>query len=128
MDTCYCGNPKLYADCCAKIHQDINKATTAEELMRSRYTAYVLAKGDYLMKSHHTTTRPTQDKKNIVRWTKSVQWIKLEVITTQKGAAKDTEGTVAFKAFYYDKQGLQMIHETSKFVKQYGHWVYLGEA
>ncbi|MEW7278301.1 YchJ family metal-binding protein [Aquimarina sp. 2201CG1-2-11] len=128
MNTCYCGNKRSYNDCCAKVHQDINLATTAEALMRSRYSAYVLSKGDYLMKSHHTSTRPLKEKKAIIKWAKAVQWIKLEVISTTNGAISDSEGTVEFKAFYYDEQGLQMIHENSKFVRENGYWVYLREA
>ncbi len=96
--------------------------------MRSRYSAFVLAEGDYLLKSHHSTTRPSsKEKKSIVRWAKSVQWVKLEVLHTAKGTSQDTEGTVEFKAFYYDQDGLQMIHEHSKFTKEQGYWVYVGE-
>ena len=128
MSTCHCGNEKSYADCCAKAHHDINLARTAKALMRSRYCAYVLAKGDNLMKSHHSSTRPLKEKKAIIKWAKAVQWIKLEVISITKGTVNDTDGTVEFKAFYYDEQGLQMIHENSKFVRENGYWVYLGEA
>ncbi len=128
MMTCYCGNTETFENCCAQAHQNINQADTAEKLMRSRYAAYATANGDYLMRSHHSSTCPTKDKKDIVRWAKSVQWVKLDIISTHKGAINDTEGTVEFKAFYYTNEGLQMIHENSKFVKEKGHWVYFGEA
>ncbi len=128
MNNCYCGRTVLYTSCCGKIHQDITTAATAEDLMRSRYSAFVLAKGDYLMRSHHSTTRPSsKEKKDIVRWTKSVNWMKLEVLHTSKGTPQDTEGSVEFKAFYYDDKGMQMIHEHSAFTKEQGHWVYVGE-
>ncbi len=126
MSSCYCGNPLPYSACCAKIHADITNAKTAEDLMRSRYSAFVLAKGDYLQKSHHSTTRPSsKEKKSIVRWAKSVDWIKLEVLHTSEGTTQDTKGTVLFKAFYYDNDGMQMIHEHSTFTKENGHWVYV---
>ncbi len=127
MNNCYCGRPTSYASCCKKIHDDITTAATAEDLMRSRYSAFVLAKGDYLQKSHHSTTRPSsKEKKSIIQWATSVNWMKLEVLHTSKGTPQDTEGTVAFKAFYYDHEGMQMIHEHSMFTKEQGHWVYLG--
>ncbi len=123
---CPCGYPKAYADCCGRIHSDITAAHTAEQLMRSRYSAFVLAKGAYLQKSHHATTRPThQENKALLKWTKSVQWLRLQVLNATKGMQQDQEGTVEFKAFYYENGTLEMIHERSSFVKQHGHWVYL---
>lgn len=128
MNNCHCGRPMAYPSCCGKIHQNITTALTAEDLMRSRYSAFVLAKGDYLMKSYHSTTRPSsKEKKSIVCWAKSVNWVKLEVLHISKGTSQDTEGTVEFKAFYYDNTGMQMIHEHSRFTKEQGYWVYIGE-
>ncbi|WP_281986562.1 YchJ family protein [Aquimarina aggregata] len=126
MSNCYCGRSFSYDSCCGTIHQDISTVTTAEDLMRSRYSAFVLANGDYLMQSHHSSTRPSsKEKKSIVRWAKSVQWVKLEVVRTTLGKSNDTEGTVHFKALYYENGSLQMIEEHSKFVKEQGYWVYL---
>ncbi len=128
MTNCYCGRTNTYTNCCAPIHTDIHKVITAEDLMRSRYSAFVKANGNYLMISHHSSTRPTHEKKEIVRWAKAVQWVKLEVLHTTKGQVDDTEGTVEFKAFFFEKGQLQIIHENSKFIKENNHWVYLGEA
>ncbi len=127
MNNCYCGRPASYALCCGKIHEDITTAITAEDLMRSRYSAFAMANGDYLMKSHHASTRPSpKEKKSLVRWATSVNWIQLEVLQTSKGTRKDTEGTVEFKAFYYEDGRMQMIHEHSRFAKEQGYWVYVG--
>ncbi len=126
MNDCYCGRSIPYISCCGKIHKDIMNAETAEDLMRSRYVAYVLAKGEYLMKSHHSSTRPTKEKKSIVSWAKSVKWMELDVLTVSKGGKNDKSGSVEFKAFYYDSQGVQMIHENSQFIRENGYWVYLG--
>ena len=123
---CYCGSLKSYSNCCEKAHKNIAEALTAEQLMRSRYSAFVLADGDYLMHSHHSTTRPTQEKKAIVKWAKSVQWIKLEVINTSKGQPNDTEGTVTFNAYFYENGKVDIIHEKSAFIKENNNWKYLG--
>jgi SEC-C motif-containing protein len=123
---CYCGLKETYANCCGKAHTDITKAKTAERLMRSRYSAFVIANGDYLMDTHHSSTRPIKEKKAIVKWAKSVQWIKLEVLNTSRGLANDTEGTVTFNAFFYEKGKVDVIHEKSAFVKENNQWKYLG--
>ncbi len=89
--------------------------------MRSRYSAFVLVNGDYLMQTHHESTRPIKEKTAIVNWAKSVEWLKLEII-------KSTLDTVKFNA-YFSEDGVQdVIHENSKFVKEDNVWYYLGFA
>ena len=118
---CYCGSQKPYKECCEIFHKNGGKTETAEQLMRSRYSAFVLANGDYLMQTHHKSTRPIKEKKNIEKWAKSVQWIKLEVLET-------TVDTVKFNAFFFENGKPDVIHENSKFVKENNHWYYLGFA
>lgn len=123
---CPCNPSKKYSDCCEKAHQNINTVLTAETLMRSRYSAFVLANINYLHESHHSTTRPTQkENKEILSWTKSVKWLKLEVLTTSKGSITDLEGTVEFNAFFMENGKVDVIHENSSFCKENKHWVYL---
>jgi len=123
---CACGSGKQYKNCCFIAHQNIKKVETAQQLMRSRYVAFTKAMGNYLMQSHHSTTRPLSEKNDIVNWAKSVKWDRLEILNTTKGQINDTDGTVEFKAYFYEKSKLQFIHENSKFVKENGVWVYLG--
>lgn len=125
---CYCGSLKNYSDCCETAHKDHKQAITAEQLMRSRYSAFVLADGAYLMHTHHASTRPIKEKKAIVKWAKSVQWLKLEIIKTSKGQRKDTHGTVTFNAYFYDQGQMDVIHEKSAFVKENHAWYYVGFA
>lgn len=125
---CYCGNSKTYKLCCEVFHLNNGKTKTAQQLMRSRYSAFVLANGDYLMQTHHSSTRPISEKKEIVKWAKSVQWIKLEVLETTKGLKNDTEGTVTFNAYFYEHRNTDVIHENSNFIKQNDKWYYLGNA
>lgn len=123
---CYCGNNKTYKSCCEVFHLNEGKTETAEQLMRSRYSAFVLANGDYLMATHHSSTRPLKEKKAIVKWAKSVQWLKLEVTETSKGTEKDIKGTVTFNAYFFDNGKVDIIHEKSAFVKENNQWFYLG--
>ncbi|WMI70019.1 YchJ family protein [Mangrovimonas sp. YM274] len=123
---CPCDPSKLYSECCQKAHDNILSVSTAEALMRSRFSAFVLADIDYLQKSHHSSKRPSKrEKKEIQQWAKSVDWIKLEVLNTTKGTALDDTGTVEFKAFFMEDGNIQVIHENSRFCKEQGHWVYL---
>jgi len=123
---CACGSTLFYTDCCQVFHKDIIKVETAQQLMRSRYTAFTMAMGNYLMSSHHSSTRPLSEKNDIVKWAKSVKWDRLEILNTTKGLQKDNEGTVEFKAYFYENDKLHCIHENSKFVKENEVWVYLG--
>jgi SEC-C motif-containing protein len=79
MMNCPCGINKNYINCCEIAHNDLSAVQTAAQLMRSRYTAFTMANGDYLMKSHHSTTRPENEKKDIEKWAKSVNWIRLDI-------------------------------------------------
>ncbi|WP_405607993.1 YchJ family protein [Polaribacter sp. Asnod1-A03] len=115
---CPCNPSKQYEDCCKKAHQNIQSVATAEALMRSRYSAFVLADIDYLQKSHHSKTRPSKrEKEEIFTWTKSVEWIKLDVL-------QSTKNTVEFKAYFYENGSLNVIHENSFFEKEDNYWVY----
>ena len=116
---CPCNPKKLYQNCCQKAHKDIKVVSSAEQLMRSRYSAFVLADIEYLHKSHHNSTRLSKKEYNkLERWTKSVGWLKLDVINS-------TINTVHFKAFFIENGNLENIQENATFCKENGHWVYL---
>jgi SEC-C motif domain protein len=55
---CPCGLPRTYSDCCGRLHAG-EPARDAAELMRSRYSAYVLKLEEYLLATWHPRTRPT---------------------------------------------------------------------
>lgn len=122
---CPCGSGNTYNTCCEIAHLNIKKVKTAEALMRSRYSAFVMANADYLMASHHVSTRPIKEKKAIAKWAASIDWIKLNIINTAKGLEADTEGFVEFKAIFQEDGELQMIHEHSRFVKENECWFYI---
>ena len=95
------------------------KAPTAEALMRSRYSAYATEEADYLVDTTHVSTRKDHKRSDILSWSKSNKWRKLEVLET-------TENTVTFKAHYLDYQNYDQIHyEHSTFVLENGNWYYV---
>ena len=126
MDTnCACGSGNAYANCCEPIIIGKKNAPTAESLMRSRYVAFTLANIDYLMLSHHFSSRPNKERKSIAKWAKSVKWIGLTILNSQDGQQTDIRGTVEFKALYIEDGVLSHIHENSLFQRENEKWVYV---
>jgi SEC-C motif-containing protein len=126
MSFCPCGREISYLDCCEKAHANPIFVKTAEDLMRSRYSAFTLANGPYLIETHHSETRKHVDEKEIVDWTKSVKWDRLEILNKSQGLENDEMGTVEFKAYFKEKNRLTYIHENSLFKREYGVWKYYG--
>lgn len=123
---CYCCSEKTFADCCQPFINGEAKPQTAEELMRSRYSAYVTVAVDYLVRSTHPSTRKFHNATEIENWARSNEWQKLEIISKTLGEAKDKEGRVEFKAYFSDSQGQQQIHhEHSNFRKELGKWFFV---
>ncbi|MEO5831099.1 MAG: YchJ family metal-binding protein [Rhodanobacter sp.] len=121
LTPCPCGNPDGYATCCGSLH-DGAAAATAEQLMRSRYSAYVLQREDYLLASWHPDTRPASLR--LAAQQPPPSWLGLEV--RRAHAVDDEHATVEFVARYRLGGGrAQRQHETSRFVRQDGRWYYL---
>ncbi|WP_029433022.1 YchJ family protein [Blastococcus sp. URHD0036] len=113
---CPCGTGLPYAECCGRLHDGTASAATAEQLMRSRYSAFAVGDPAYLLATWHPRTRPAAlDLDPDVRWTG------LEVLATTGGSMLAAEGTVEFRASY--RGGAQ--HEDSRFLREGGRWFYL---
>lgn len=120
-ETCLCGSSLSYSDCCGRYHSGEQLPATAEQLMRSRFTAYAHRNVDYLMASWDTGKRPT----SIDFSKETAQWHTLQIINCKKGDAKDNKGIVEFKAFY-NQEGIEyFMHEISRFIKTGQRWLYL---
>lgn len=124
---CPCNENENYLDCCAKVHENIYNGITSEMLMRSRYSAFVLDKMDYLRISHAKSTVKSFNFKNTSKWTKSVKWLKLDILNKSEGTQFDLIGYVEFKAYFLENGNIDFIHGKSRFIKQDNHWVYLDE-
>lgn len=116
---CYCCSGKAYSDCCEPFITLKENPNTAEQLMRSRYTAYALANAIYIVNTTHPKTRHSHNKKAILQWAKENTWQKLEVISSE-------ESRVVFKAYFKDSEGLECVHyEDSLFELLGGKWYYV---
>jgi SEC-C motif domain protein len=123
--SCPCRSGLLFANCCEPFISGKKDAKTAQELMRSRYTAFTQANVDYLMRSHSAKTRPIKERKSIEKWARSVVWMGLTILNTQDGEASDEIGYVEFKALYLENGKPEQIHKKSLFQRENGKWVYV---
>ncbi|MFT7860355.1 MAG: YchJ family metal-binding protein [Sulfurimonas sp.] len=114
---CICGNEKDFSLCCGAIINGDKAPANPEELMRSRYSAYVKADGEYLVYSAVKENRYKEDITLIEEFSNSVEWLKLDVLDV-------TPTTVEFKAYYRDQNGIQVLHEKSNFIQEDGVWKY----
>jgi SEC-C motif domain protein len=118
---CPCGNAAGYAHCCGRWHSGALHlaAPTAEALMRSRYSAYVLGLHPYLLDTWHPSTRPAAIDPD----PPGLKWLGLEVRECR--AIDEGHATVAFIA--RSKLGGQAhrLCEKSRFERVNGQWMYV---
>jgi SEC-C motif domain protein len=128
MSDCPCrilDTKKLTLDgCCGPFLTGTKKAPTAESMMRSRYSAYVVKNIDYIDQTQLNEKNEVFNKEEALKWAESSEWMGLEIKRTQKGESNDDSGVVEFIAHYKDKtSGTELRHhETSLFQKQNGDW------
>lgn len=123
-DVCPCGSGAFYIDCCQRFWATQQKPNTAEQLMRSRYTAFVLQKAQYLVDTHHPDFRSQDELKSLKKSFKGMVWHNLEIIHTELGQVVDVTGIVEFKASFSCLGKHDVIHERSSFVKEQEQWFY----
>ena len=117
---CPCNSGISFAQCCQPLLSGSKIAATAESLMRSRYSAYVMRDISYVLKTWHASTRPSAiDPATLPNW------CSLQIIRTEKGQVDDDEGVVEFIAKACSLQNTMELHEVSRFIKVAGQWVYV---
>ena len=117
---CPCGTRLPYAGCCGRLHAGTAPAATAEQPMRSRYSAFAVGDPAYLLATWHPTTRPRS-----LELDPAVRWTGLDVLGTTGGGLLEAEGTVEFRAWYRHEGEVRSQHEVSRFVRVDGAWRYL---
>jgi len=118
---CPCGSAEPYTACCGRWHAGPRhlQAPSAEALMRSRYSAFVLGLGDYLRDTWHPDTRPVQSP----LLDPAVRWLGLDV---RRCAVLDPDhAVVEFVARSKVGGRATRLHETSRFVREGGRWYYM---
>lgn len=116
---CPCGSGLVLGECCGPL-LDGRPAPTAEALMRSRFTAFAVGDATYLRATWHASTRP-----RTLDLDEGVAWRSLEIRSTGAGGPFDDAGVVEFVARYRDGGVRGALHETSRFVREAGRWLYV---
>jgi len=122
---CPCKSEMSYARCCMPFHHGKRKPETAEQLMRSRYSAYYFRLVPYLVDTTHPDTREPGLRKELQNTVHQVNWANLKVLDTVKGGKEDKVGKVEFIAYYYVQGEPYELHERSRFRRYKGAWKYL---
>ena len=122
-EACPCGLG-TYESCCQALHQGKQIAQTAEQLMRSRYSAFAKQQIDYIQQTTALGQQKFLDMLAIAEWSKTNQWLKLEIVQANEKLDK-CHALVEFKAHFHDGKQAQIHHEASHFVKVDGIWYFL---
>ncbi|CAN5273387.1 YchJ family protein [soil metagenome] len=112
-DPCPCGTDEPFGTCCLPLHTGARQADTAEQLMRSRYSAYAVDDVDYLWRTWHPRTRPTE-----LTPSSGVRWTGLEIVDT-------ADDEVEFRAHYRRDGHPGTLHERSRFAVRARRWFYV---
>ena len=123
---CPCGGLRdpgqdSYDACCGPLLRGERQAATAEELMRSRYTAYAVGDTEHVWRTWHPRTRPER-----VDPPPGLRWLGLTVVRTEAGGPEDRTGVVEFRARFAEGREQGTLHEVSTFERRGGRWFYEG--
>lgn len=108
-----------YVSCCGQYLDVELAAPDAESLMRSRYSAFVFEKADYLLSTWHASKRPAT-----LDFEPNAKWLGLQV--QNHTVIDDTYAEVTFVARQRDRSGRAIrLHERSRFIRENGSWYYV---
>jgi len=155
MTTCYCGVQQDFASCCQPLLLGENFASTPEQLMRSRFSAYCTKAISYIAQTYHVSQRSAAATAEITDFAQAAYFLDLQVhsasaITVLNNAisqqqplepASDTMlppelvqhlpldasavATVSFSARFMLQDKLHQLTELSRFVCCAERWFYL---
>jgi SEC-C motif domain protein len=129
---CPCGGG-AYGSCCGPLIAGEQLAVTAEQLMRSRFSAFALGASDpeaidHLVRTHPETGQTAAARRKALKETfRNLQWLSLKVLDCQNGRVIDKYGTVTFEAHWRDRDRREgVLRECSRFGRgESGEWLYL---
>jgi len=125
MDVCPCGSNVAYQECCLPLLRGERAAATAEQLMRSRYSAYVKKELAYILTSLHPSFRKDYDEKSTREWAERAEWLSFRIVDTLRGGPGDREGKVEFIVTYSENGEKREHHELSHFKKEGDTWYFV---
>ena len=129
---CPCGGG-AYASCCGPLIAGEQLAVTAQQLMRSRFSAFALMASDpqaieHLLRTHPEAGQPVAARRMVLKEScRTIEWLSLKVLDFQNGGLLDQHGTVTFEARWRDRDRREgVLRECSRFGRgDSGEWLYL---
>ncbi|MBI3926033.1 MAG: SEC-C domain-containing protein [Armatimonadetes bacterium] len=129
---CPCGFDAAFEDCCGRFLSGKLQPQTAEELTRSRYTAYAKRREDYLEDTLHPRERTKAARGKTWAggarsepWARDATWDGLEIRELERGGAEDKDGVVSYSARYTLKGVSHTLEERALLEKHRGRWFYV---
>jgi SEC-C motif-containing protein len=121
ITNCFCGKSLSLEQCCQSIIDGRSEAITAEMLMRSRFTAYVIKDHEYILQTYASEQRSKLTVNQLTESAQDTQWLSLEVLNHQ---SRIKTAQVEFKAIYRSNNRYYVMHELSDFVLEDDKWFY----
>jgi SEC-C motif-containing protein len=119
--SCYCGVGDSFEKCCKPLHEGKLSAETAEQMMRSRFSAFCVRNLDYVKRTTDPQLFTEIDWNANEEWMNSVDFFKLEIVRAEESGNK---ATIEFKAHFKVHEKVSVHHEISKFRKSHGEWFF----
>ncbi|PCI55836.1 MAG: SecC motif-containing protein [Gammaproteobacteria bacterium] len=116
IQLCFCGSNFNFSSCCQPYINKEVQVQTAEQLMRSRFSAYAIGNAQYIYDTYAKSSRAEQSVEDIDDWSKSCLWIALKIYPIANSVNNTTEQLVEFSAFYITNNTLCELREKSRFI------------
>lgn len=123
---CPCGSSKLFSDCCGPYISGQKLPDTAEQLMRSRYSAYAKGELAYIEATMRDKALAQFDVEDAKAWLASLRWESLQVGKSTRHPENPNVAYVSFVATYKSQGKRYQIRELSEFLKDGDRWFYVG--
>lgn len=128
---CFCCSSKPFQACCEPFIKGDKTPVTAEQLMRSRFSAYATAQYAYILDTYTKEKQQGLSVDDLAQSAQGAKWFALQVHNAQseESAEPNTSATlhsdtVEFTAFYFEDKKMYQLHETSNFRVENGAWRY----
>ncbi len=125
MALCPCGSGLDFEECCHPIIAGEVKASTAEKLMRARYSAHATRNYDFVASSCHPEFREEASPEENEKWSSLMEWEKLDINEVVAGSENDETGEVDFTAHYTVRGFPQEMREHAYFRRENDTWYYV---
>ncbi|TKB50219.1 zinc chelation protein SecC [Ferrimonas sediminicola] len=122
MSHCHCGSGRQFDCCCQPLQLGKAVAASPEQLMRSRYSAFVEGAAAYLLDTHDPDTRDDVTEAVLARSCEESRFVGLQIVDAPP--PKGEQGEVEFRAWYRQGEDILALWERSQFRRLEGRWFY----